>query len=113
MRDFKLTDGDLDTSGSDFAVVSDAEQVAQACTLRLQTFFGEWFVNLDYGTRWMDILGQHYSEAAVTELITAQLRTVAGVTEIVFIACVYADRSVSVTFTVRTNSGVASGAVIL
>jgi hypothetical protein len=47
-------DGDLDFTGGDINFTSGAAGVAQAIQIRLRSFRGEWFANLDNGVPWFE-----------------------------------------------------------
>ncbi len=37
----------------DLALVSSDDEIAQSVRIRLRTWFGEWFLDKDYGTDWL------------------------------------------------------------
>lgn len=74
--------GDMRISSGSFARLQDRpSSIAQACTVELRWFFGEWFADTSRGTPWFrDLLGKvGVTEALVRAVIGRQLRKVAGV----------------------------------
>lgn len=59
--DFKLDPetGDFDFSKLDIGLVDGAERVRQQLYIKLNLWIGEWFLDLQFGTDWLDgILGK-------------------------------------------------------
>jgi hypothetical protein len=56
--DLLAAGGDLDCSGYDLKLASGVQRVAQQVEIKLRSFLGDWFLDLDYGTPWFQrILG--------------------------------------------------------
>lgn len=61
MIDFKLDPrtGDLDLSTLDVQLLGGAERVRQQLYIKLNLWVGEWFLDLEFGTPWLEeILGK-------------------------------------------------------
>ena len=84
MIDFKLTDGKLvfDTVGN-LHCVDGAERVRQQVEFRLSLFRGEWFLDSEFGTPYLEsILGKQITINAALAAIKSQIRQVDGVKSI-------------------------------
>lgn len=107
MRYRKLSaDGDYTFGGSQQDFYRDVPQaVGQACQTRLELWLGEWFLDIEEGTPWMQgALGNH-SQADVT--IQDRASGTQGFVDIpTYESVVNPDtRSMSVTFTLDTIYG--------
>lgn len=87
------------------------EVVAQRLTIRLRTFFGEWFINTTYGVPYFQrILKKGIDKATVDNLLREQIFDEPGVLEIIAFNSDLDDysRSYSCKFEIRTAEGSAS-----
>lgn len=85
-----------------------ADVVAQRLTIRLRTFFSEWFFNTDYGVPYFErILKKGVNRVTVDNILREQILDEAGVLEIKTFSSTLdgASRTYSCTFQVRTASG--------
>lgn len=85
-----------------------ADVVAQRLTIRLRTFFQEWFINTSYGVPYFErILRKGVNKTSVDNILREQILDEAGVLEIVSFNSEFnaSARSYSCTFQVRTASG--------
>lgn len=105
--DLKL-DGDshdlLFVNGECPVTTESREVVAQRLTIRLNSFFGEWFLNTKYGVPWFErILGRKTSKAGVDRILQEQILQERGVLEITSFTSTFKNREYSMSFRVRTN----------
>lgn len=86
MRDFKLDPetGDLDLSRLDLTLIDGAEQVRQQLYLKLNLWREEWFLDLKFGTPWIEeVLGRSsVTVGAARAAIVKSALEVDGVDEI-------------------------------
>lgn len=83
--DFKLdpVTWDLVIENGDFVFVSGSEAVAQRCKYKLQLFKGEWFLDKDAGTPWIqELLGQKLDITLARSIFYNLLIKVDGVASI-------------------------------
>lgn len=109
--DLKLdTNGDLLFINGQSPVVSEAaEDLAQRLTIKLKTFKGEYFLNLDTGVPYyQSVFGKQRSKAAVDAIFQEQILAEPDALEITqFDSSIdAATRQYSLSFRVRTESGV-------
>lgn len=84
MIDFRLIDGKLltDKSGN-FKLVDGAERVRQQVEFRLSLFRGEWFLDSEFGTPYLEsVLGKQVTINAALSTIKTEILGVEGVTKI-------------------------------
>lgn len=78
----KLTDGDIVTSGSQFAY--DAHDIEQTIQTRLRLWLGEYFRDITDGTPWAErILGKGVSMQTRESAIKRRISNAPGVKEII------------------------------
>ena len=85
-----------------------AEGLAQRLTIRLRTFWQEWFLNTDYGVPYLEsILGHKNKKSFVDIIIQEQIYSERGVAQITqFDSTLNGNtRTYSCTFKVRSTSG--------
>lgn len=71
---------DLDTSSLDLVVVKGAERVRQNIDIKLKFWRGEWFLDTEAGTPYLeDILGKRVSLAGAIAAVRASILEVADV----------------------------------
>lgn len=88
------------------AVQDRAAVVAQKLTIRLRTFFQEWFLNTDYGVPYLErILGKKVKKSTVDAIIQEQIYKERGVAEIVSFKSTLVKRDYSCEFRVRADNG--------
>lgn len=105
MRDLALdpATGDLAISGGRIRLTAPgAESVSQKLRVRLRLFKGEWHLDASVGVPYYtDVLGRH-PLSAVEALLRRAIVTCPGVKALEsFVLTLNADRSASLTFTVR------------
>ena len=102
-------DGDKDLlfiNGACPVVSERAEVVAQRLTIRLRTFYQEWFMNVEYGVPYLErILGQKVKKTTVDAIIQEHIYKERGVAEIVEFNSTMVNRNYSCRFRVRTDQG--------
>ncbi len=109
MIDIKLSsaDWDLDISGGDLSFVVNADQVVQHIRQRIQTFLGEWFLDLSVGVPWFqDILGKPQRLDIVETTLKTTITGTPGVTSLTSFAIDVdnaAERIIAVSFAVVVN----------
>ncbi len=120
-------DGDLYLSdGLELAFTSGKEAVAQSIALALELFAasggdgdptdpdfkeGEWFFDLDAGTRWWDVLGERYDEARARAVVRETIEAVPNVKSIETMTVAFdaESRELSIRWRVSTVFGNVAG----
>lgn len=109
MLDIRLTnDHDLDLSSLDITLVDKAEQVRQQLLIKLRLFTGEWFLDTEFGTPYLQsILGKQLTLSASIAALRKSILEVEGVTNIAELTYDFSaqNRRLSVNFTVDTPYG--------
>lgn len=93
---------------SDLYLVVDQPQVVQHIRQRLQTFLGEWFLDLTVGVPWFQrILGKVQYISTVTTILKATVAETTGVKEVTSftVAAADAERTLRCTFSCVLTSG--------
>jgi hypothetical protein len=68
VHDLVFVNGECPTTGDMI------DRVVQRLYIRLRTFFGEWFLNVQYGVPWLEeILGQRAPKSRVDMIIQNQI----------------------------------------
>ena len=92
----------------DLQMVDGYETISQHIRQRLQSFLGEWFLNLSYGVPWIQqILGKVQYLSTVETILKAMIEDSPGVEEITSFSIGESDqeRTIRVDFTVLLYSG--------
>lgn len=77
VHDLIFVNGECPTTGDLIDVVT------QRLYIRLRTFFGEWFLNVQYGVPWLEgILGQKVPKSRVDMILQEQILSETGVKQI-------------------------------
>lgn len=109
MRDIALTaDHDLDVSAGDLSLLDGAAQVAQQIRIKLKLWRGEWFLDTDFGTPYLQaILGKQLTLSGAIAALRKSILEVSGVRKIEAFTYKFDSRarSLSVTFTAETPFG--------
>lgn len=110
MLDLALTSAhDLDVSTIDLKLFSDAEQVAQQLRIKLQLWRGEWFLDTEFGTPYLQsILGKQLTLSGALAALKQSILEVSGVQRIVELTYAFSNttRKLTVTFTAETPFGI-------
>ena len=110
MLDLTLTvDHDLDTSTGDLTLVRDAERVRQQLLIKLKLWTGEWFLDTEFGTPYMqEILGKQLTLSGAIVAIRKSILEVEGVRQILAFAYRFDNvtRTLAIGFTADTPYGV-------
>lgn len=94
-------------------VIAGPEKIAQSVGIRLRTFLGEWFLDLDHGVPYLGgVLGRQRPEM-VEQLLRQQVLGVAGVRRITAFSLDIDPRTrrAAVAFAAEVEGGEASGEV--
>ena len=94
-------------------VITGPEKIAQSVGIRLRTFLGEWFLDLDHGVPYLGgVLGRQRPEM-VEQLLRQQVLGVAGVRRITAFSLDIDPRTrrAAVAFAAEVDGGEASGEV--
>lgn len=111
LRDIDLDDdGDILIADADVVVIQEAQQVALAVRIAINTFRGEWFLNTDAGVPYFqNILGRKVvaTTAEFDSVIRAAILAVEGVNRVVSFESSFDHRNrvYEVSFTVDTEYG--------
>lgn len=109
MLDLKLNQNhDLDTSTLDLVLITDAEQIRQQLLIKLRLWTGEWFLDTEFGTPYLQqILGKQLTLSGALTAIRKSILEVEGVQQITEFTYSFSssERTLSVNFTVNTPFG--------
>lgn len=100
---------DIKTSNLDIALVDRAEQVRQQILIKLKLWTGEWFLDTEFGTPYLQrILGKQLTLSGAVVAIRKSIMEVSGVRQIVELSYKFdnAARKLNVTFTADTAYGI-------
>ena len=110
MRDIALdTNHDLLVTGIDLVLVDGAEQVRQQLLIKLKLWRGEWFLDTEFGTPYLQqILGKQLTMSGAIVALRKSILEVQGVTQITSFDYQFdrANRTIKVQFTVNTPYGI-------
>jgi hypothetical protein len=110
MLDIALTTShDLDTSSLDLKLVDAAEQVRQQLLIKLKLWRGEWFLDTDFGTPYLQsILGKQLTLSGAVAALRKSILEVEGVRQIVALTYNFSreTRTLQVEFEVDTPYGI-------
>ena len=109
MLDIRLnSDHDLDVSSLDLSLVDKAEQVRQQLLIKLRLWVGEWFLDTEFGTPYLQsILGKQLTLSGAIAAIRNSILEVEGVNSIAELSYDFSaqNRKLSVEFIVDTPYG--------
>ena len=83
MQTLALQDGDIYITAGQLALVSDGDETSQAVQTRLSTFSGEYFLNVDYGIPYFQVLQNQESVEALNISLKSMINGTIGVNKIV------------------------------
>ena len=110
MLDLALTDShDLDTSTLDLRLVSAAEQVRQQLIIKLRLWQGEWFLDTEFGTPYLQqILGKQLTLSGALAALRKSILEVSGVRQIISFSHAFDNRTrlLQVELTADTAHGI-------
>jgi hypothetical protein len=103
------SDYDLDTSGLDLKLIGSAEQVRQQLQIKLKLWRGEWFLDTEFGTPYLQqILGKQLTLSGALAAVRKSIMEVDGVRSIIDFNYSFSNttRTLSLTFTADTPFGI-------
>lgn len=110
MLDIALSSNhDLDTSSLDLKLVDKAEQVRQQLLIKLKLWRGEWFLDTEFGTPYLQqILGKQLTLSGALAALRKSILEVAGVRQILSFSYKFnnSTRKLEVEFTADTPYGI-------
>lgn len=110
MLDIALSSNhDLDTSSLDLKLVDKAEQVRQQLLIKLKLWRGEWFLNTEFGTPYLQqILGKQLTLSGALAALRKSILEVEGVRQILSFSYKFnnSTRKLEVEFTADTPYGI-------
>lgn len=110
MLDIQLNNShDVETSSLDLALVDQAEQVRQQLLIKLKLWTGEWFLDTEFGTPYLQqILGKQLTLSGSLTAIRKSILEVSGVRQILAFDYTFSNstRKLTVDFTVDTPFGI-------
>lgn len=110
MLDIALSSNhDLDTSPLDLKLVDNAEQVRQQLLIKLKLWRGEWFLDTEFGTPYIQqILGKQLTLSGALAALRKSILEVEGVRQIVSFSYKFNNqtRFLQVEFTADTPYGI-------
>lgn len=97
----------LDAAGREVVLNDVTAEVAQLLHVRFSFFLGEWFLDLDEGTPWIQrVLVKAPTDRVIRTVLTSVLRDCPGVDEILKLSySISRDRRLQVNFVVRLQTG--------
>lgn len=104
-----LSNHDLDTSSLDLKLVDKAEQVRQQLLIKLKLWQGEWFLDTEFGTPYLQkILGKQLTLSGALAALRKSILEVEGVRQILSFSYKFitATRKLEVEFTADTPHGI-------
>jgi hypothetical protein len=108
-------DGDLILI-SDLMFSTGLNAVAQGIRIRIQSFKGEWFLDLDHGVPYyQDLLGQKFNEVKARAAFRTAILSAPGVTELTSLEVTFdrASRALNVAWKTRTEFGIVEEELVL
>lgn len=108
MIDFRLTDNKVVFTNGLLQYLDGAERVRQQAEFRLNLWRGEWFLDSQFGTPYLqDVLGKQVTLNGALSAIRAEILAVEGVNGIVEFTYNFdrAERNLSIEFTANTEYG--------
>lgn len=110
MLDIALSSNhDLDTSSLDLKLVDKAEQVRQQLMIKLKLWRGEWFLDTEFGTPYLQqILGKQLTLSGALAALRKSILEVEGVRQIISFSYSFSNstRKLTVEFTADTPYGI-------
>ena len=110
MRDIALSSNhDLDTSSLDLKLVDKAEQVRQQLLIKLKLWQGEWFLDTEFGTPYLQqILGKQLTLSGALAALRKSILEVEGARQILSFSYKFnnSTRKLEVEFTADTPYGI-------
>lgn len=110
MLDIALSSNhDLDTSSLDLKLVDKAEQVRQQLLIKLKLWRGEWFLDTEFGTPYLQqILGKQLTLSGALAALRKSILEVEGVRQILSFSYKFnnSTRKLEVEFTAITPYGI-------
>ena len=109
MLDIALnTAHDIDTQALDMRLVNGGERVKQQLTIKLKLWQGEWFLDTEFGTPYLqEILGKQLTLSGAIAAIRKSIMEVEGVLQITSFNYTFinSERRLSLSFEARTPYG--------
>lgn len=109
MIDIALTPShDIDASSLDLTLVDKGEQVRQQLLIKLKLWRGEWFLDTEFGTPYLQqILGKELTLSGALAALRKSILEVPGVRRILLFSYSFSnqERRLTVEFTVDTEFG--------
>jgi hypothetical protein len=110
MKDLRLdlNENDLLVENFDLSLVEGIDQIRQKLQIRLQFFYGEWYLDTTQGVKYFDeIFIKNPTLARVQSILKSVITDTPGVNELLSMACDLDNtmRQLSVSFTVNTPFG--------
>lgn len=103
------SDFDLDTSTLDLKLIDGAERVRQQLLIKLKLWRGEWFLDTEFGTPYLqEILGKQLTLSGALAALRKSILEVSGVRKITEFSYTYNNsiRKLTLTFAVDTPFGI-------
>lgn len=107
MKGFSLdNDGDVIIENKDIKMVSDIELLRQKVKSILSTCKNEWFLNIDEGINFNNLLGKKKSDDIIRNEILEGLKQVDSTFILESFSCSVNDRHLIIKFSARTSSDI-------
>lgn len=82
MKTFALKNSDVYLNGGQIAMVQDGDEVAQTIQTRISTFQGEYFLNVNYGVPYIQVLQSQETVEALNIALKRMIDGTVGVVKI-------------------------------
>lgn len=82
MKTLALQDGDIYVEGGQLVLIDNGDEVAQTIKTKLSTFTGEYFLNVEYGVPYFQVLQSQESIEALNIALKRMIDGTIGVTKI-------------------------------
>lgn len=110
MLDIALTEKEHDIMihNSDMVLIGGAARVRQQAKIKLLLWKTEWFLDIDFGTPWEEVLGTKSSMAAVSAAIKTSLKNIDGLRSVIInsIKLDTAERKIFADIELNTSYGI-------
>lgn len=108
MKDLRLdAQGDLVVEENDLALVNDIEELKQRLKIALSIHKNEWFLDVDAGINYIDVLGKKNSEPELKKEMLKIINSFDEIDEVTSLESAYngTDRKLIINFKAKTVDG--------
>lgn len=115
IRDFQITtSGDLQLDkNSNVTVIRGEEALRQIVANALSLWKGDWYRDITRGVDWQNVLKSNYNKNEVISIITAAIKRVSYVTDVIDVSLKVTDRDALIAYTVQSKDGIVNGSEVI